>query len=65
MTEWRSIETAPKDRWILIWAAGSNVRDVAWYNFSGKHGWSEDGRSIINIEPTHWMPLPFGPDGKF
>lgn len=33
------------------------------YEDTYKHkGWYADGRGGARINPTHWMPLPVGPD---
>lgn len=71
---WQPIETAPKDRLILLWRPGAQE----WAKCDiGK--WDEDRyarrprpywRSFLNIRsilrmrswyPTHWQPLPTPP----
>lgn len=62
MGDWQPIETAPRDRWILVWGPDSNVRDAAWCNVPGKFtGWVESLKEPLPIKPTHWMPLPAPP----
>jgi hypothetical protein len=72
MTDWRSIETAPKgeedsdDIWILACRQGSKIPMVTtwdherecWYTFNLA---LEGARNIRRWEPTHWMPLPDPP----
>lgn len=67
--DWRQIETAPKDRDILVWhrhggacaALWNNVLEV-WMVTDGAGDSSPDASgAAIHIEPTHWMKLPEGP----
>jgi hypothetical protein len=61
MSEWQPIETAPKDRWILVWGPTSIVRDACWISIPcGVEGWSEGAR-LISIKLTHWRELPAPP----
>lgn len=69
-TDWRSIDSAPKDGTaVLLWAkdlrfpgemcvAQYMTVDIEWWHVTdGKFGpWPLRGPS-----PTHWMPLPAGP----
>jgi hypothetical protein len=68
MTEWRPIETAPKDgAAILIWPAQSSFTGddkisyvVRWNDW--KEAWIEaSGEEYDTFYPTHWMPLPLAP----
>jgi hypothetical protein len=70
MTEWRPIETAPKDGTaILIWPTKRefNQRNdnlisyvVRWND--REQGWIEaEGEEYDSFSPTHWMPLPEPP----
>lgn len=59
MSEWRPIETAPKDgtRVVLGWL------DRAWahpgYYAADHGGWANDeDHAGFFDEPTHWMPMP-------
>lgn len=57
-SEWRPIETAPKDAMLLGYADGM-VRLVLWEG--GR--WVQVGATIELgwFNPTHWMPLPEPP----
>ena len=52
---WRDIETAPKDREILLWAGYCCVG--SWIDEYEQFG--RDDHSLT--EPTHWQPLPSAP----
>jgi len=66
--EWQPIETAPKNRQVLV----SDGYEVA-YSVLGKaahvpiYGWIElvgvdpYDADVLEMEPTHWMPLPEPP----
>lgn len=67
MTDWRPIETAPKDGTtvqVALWAwnqvGGQRLYCYARYGQGGPHWqevrWDEVGEKIY--DPTHWMPLP-------
>jgi len=68
MNEWRPIETAPKERDLLL-TDGETVCQGGWLcqvdqgaEYEGQKcapspGWW----SIFSIDPTHWMPLPDPP----
>jgi hypothetical protein len=66
MNAWQPIETAPKNRWVLIKAEGETHPYVAQWAVMdnwryGKHFEILDGQVIEvheTIKPTHWMPLP-------
>lgn len=59
--EWRTIETAPKETWIL---AGYMVNGTWAYSIARS---SRDGFGWVTkpgyygCKPTHWMPLPEPP----
>ncbi len=55
-SEWRPIETAPKDGTLVLTWDGER-RYVAMYDC----GWYIGIERGPNIEPTHWMPLPEPP----
>ena len=59
--EWQPIETAPKDRPILLaaWVAAGPyyVLEVGWWEEDGGH-WAFGSEG----DPTHWMTLPSPPD---
>lgn len=64
---WRPIETAPKDKRVLVWsgqelyaarwAKNPYTNDEAWIVAE----WGEDGDQAL-VRPTHWMPLPEPPN---
>ncbi len=74
MSEWRPIETAPKDGTpVLVWdeSMGSNKRDgcddrryaigyvrCGWATPHGTWG----NRNNSHCSPTHWQPLPAPPE---
>ena len=58
---WRPIETAQKDGTdILLHYDGRAPVVAAWF----RNGWApmDMGGNHLLGEPTHWMPLPQGPD---
>lgn len=68
MSAWQPIETAPKDRAILLTDGVRQVvgtfmtsvtdGDTAWV-YARENRW--DGLSFAIPEPTHWMDLPAPP----
>lgn len=75
---WRTIDSAPRDKEIIIFVSGegvgtgifSNSRNNSW-TLTVMGQWaieSEDnywGREFFNGRyPTHWMPLPSAPDSE-
>ena len=74
MSEWQPIETAPRDRRVLIWDAETKRCVVAQHMTAiddGSSAWvyarslscDLDGDKIAFIaeNPTHWMPEPDAP----
>ena len=59
--EWQPIETAPKDRWILVSYDEIDCAIVRWYEYF--KDWRLDDYDISELpdDPTHWMPLPDHP----
>ena len=63
MSEWKPIDTAPKDgtRILAFWPdSGDGVDNEAeartwWENDRWENPW---GSSLYDPPPTHWMPLP-------
>lgn len=65
MSEWKPIETAPKDGRFLA-VVDNDIRIVAWGKTSHLpwHGFclADQGVEDFDIcDPTHWMPLPEPP----
>jgi hypothetical protein len=62
--KWRPIETAPKDKDVLVYQPSENIVISAFWQEDGYfHGWMNwscrsDGWQLA---PTHWMPLPEPP----
>lgn len=69
MSNWRDIETAPKDGTAIL-ASGLNhgkgpsrhYSVVEWMDFGCESGWYPDEDSSPLIYLTHWMPLPQPPE---
>ncbi len=61
MSEWQTIETAPKDVEILVNTPADGVVSSVF-----KHGCWQKLTTVyggdLNNEPTHWMPLPDPPE---
>jgi len=65
MRDWHPIETAPKDRWVLVWSSDSGV-DVSYWRappyspgwYGGLDGYG-DPQLLAGV--THWMLLPDPP----
>jgi hypothetical protein len=68
VSEWKLIETAPRNEWVLVsWVGtdgGMNLGRLGPHDkIYGRECWH--GESYIFIRPpTHWMPLPKPPVGK-
>ena len=65
--EWQPIETAPKNKLVLI-SDGGEVALSAWGKVSHVpiYGWlnlmlGPEDVEIIDMRPTHWMPIPAPP----
>ena len=65
MSEWRPIDTAPKDgTFVLLSGRDLPVWQGSWVGTSGRYainGWTRFNSLDINWNPTHWMPLPAAP----
>lgn len=71
--KWQPIETAPRDRGVLVWdkVSGCNVsffaRGVNCWSDELQDGWftperdNRDECMILEGPVTHWMPLPEPP----
>jgi hypothetical protein len=65
--EWQPIETAPKDRLLLLCCVGwkpSEAKGEPWPVKVG--GWWNGVWNIFGASwrPTHWMPLPAPPSAR-
>jgi hypothetical protein len=69
MTQWQSIETAPKDGteidvWCPEGGEGYRVPDAWWSSVDGHWLYAGQGNSMQWLTgPTHWMPKPPPPEG--
>lgn len=68
MAEWQPIETAPRDRDILVFCLDDEPQVVVayWFEVPEWAGWmyADDALSGLQpegCEPTHWQPLPEPP----
>jgi hypothetical protein len=61
MSDWRPIDTAPKDGTrVLLWSNGFLVMVGAWLEHTGRvmaPTWWSNNVPIIP-GPTHWLPIP-------
>lgn len=72
VTGWQPIETAPKDRCILLWNSRLGAIRGDWrtdkYSKKPRPYWSHDLERVFGVlharahQPTHWMPLPAAPE---
>lgn len=73
MSEWQSIDTAPRDFGSVIdlWAKGERHTDCCWmwptygvkeYEWC-RHAYDDCDGPVYNVvrDATHWMPLPAPP----
>jgi hypothetical protein len=61
MSEWKPIESAPKDGTeVLLAYPGGIVKSGKWTLFGGyyEEHWADGERPRFGADPTHWMPLP-------
>lgn len=68
MTDWRPIETAPKDGTIIFCACEGQFSLAAWDSYCARWLAKVNGESArdyygdeVAVEPDHWMPLPEPP----
>lgn len=60
MSDWRPIETAPKDGTHILTYREAGFIAVAAFFPHGRSEWCcTDGCHLLNV--THWMPLPEAP----
>jgi hypothetical protein len=62
MSEWKPIETAPKDRVHLVYQPAFKHRPGQQYELAARICLSTDAGSVRNS--THWMPLPLPPESN-
>ena len=64
--EWRPIETAPRDKRVLIANSDSEVWLATLRRVGPRAGirWEHAGLGRVMFIPTHWMPLPPPPKEK-
>jgi hypothetical protein len=72
-SDWQPIETAPKDRLIMLCVEGYQPASGCWwpvdscwtsFDWEGHFESDKEVSDYVNgtsYEPTHWMPLPAGP----
>lgn len=63
MSEWRPIETAPKDETtILVYRPGADDNYILKIGTDNWGYWCNSwAHSARHTQPTHWMPLPEPP----
>lgn len=65
---WQPIETAPKDgTYVLVFVESSGGLGEAYFDIQDDNWWwantaPHDFDPTYATDPTHWMPLPQGPD---
>jgi hypothetical protein len=66
--KWQPIETAPKDKRVLVWT-GQEIYAAQWAKnvFTSDEAWlivRWEGYDILSRNATHWMPLPDPPEDE-
>ena len=56
MMEWQTIDTAPKDEWIIVYYDNMSGVGMAMHTVLNDFWLDWDGD--VYGTPTHWMPLP-------
>ncbi len=76
MSEWQPIESAPRDRRILLWSPTFGGRAIGGRYDDDKYAskprpyWTLDNERICGVStcraqpPTHWQPLPEPPNAQ-
>jgi hypothetical protein len=65
--EWQPIETAPNDKWVLVYCPWISEYALAIHRTGNrrKTGWQvqflNGERTYINRSPSHWMHIPLPP----
>ena len=67
MTDWKPIETAPKDGTIVdLWVGSERIADCYFEREAWRHWWigGFDQMDSVKIdgEPSHWMQIPSPPE---
>ena len=63
MSEWKPIETSPKDgSEYLAYCANTGERFVCISDEEGDHIYARTGRIQFKCEPDYWTTLPEPPD---
>lgn len=57
---WHPAETAPTDEMVLIWHRVEGAQAVGFASRCPTTGWWDEGG--LRVSPSHWMPLPKGPE---
>lgn len=67
MSNWQPIDTAPKDGTpVLLWVGGlwTTGRWSGWNWEVLETGIGYESDPVLADDPTHWQPLPLGPNGE-
>ena len=79
MTDWQTMDTAPRDRPILVYSGKEGpfwvkYDDGWWWEVAADHlngghevvgfWWHENHDNIRGKGLTHWLPLPPAPEGQ-
>jgi hypothetical protein len=69
VSEWQTIESAPKDGTeLMLWDLDGFAVLGQYVSFDGKapsgyhDGWYDSWRGYDELTPSHWMPLPSPPE---
>ena len=68
MTEWQSIETAPKDGTRILTWCPKNDAIVLYYDFIYDNNnekqwfWKDTAEHMWGHQPSHWIALPKAPE---
>ena len=66
--QWQPIETAPENTLIIVRNWDGHIWEVTLEaHCEEEKNWYLHDETLLNIDPTHWMPLPEAPkeDGKY
>jgi hypothetical protein len=58
MSEWKTIDSAPKDGTYILLVDQGNYLLARWRRNAWWSQLTNSGRAIVWHEATHWMPLP-------